>query len=366
MKIAILGTRGIPNQYGGFEQCAQYLSQGLTAKGHSVFVYNSHSHPYKETSWNGVQVIHKFDPENSLGTIGQFIYDFNCIMDSRNHDFDVILQLGYTSSSIWHFLLPVNPYIITNMDGLEWKRSKYSRIVQFFLKYAEKIAVKNSDYLIADSVGIQDYLEKKYNISSFFIPYGAEPFNKPNIKILNQYGLTEFGYDIIIARLEPENNIEVILTGISLSKSMLPIIVIGNHQSKYGRYLKTKFGQDSRIMFLGPIYDINILNNLRYYSNVYFHGHTVGGTNPSLLEAMASKALICAHKNQFNVSILGTDSFYFEDANAIQEYRETISKGKLTESKVNRNYEKVLQIYKWEVIVEAYERVFIDCFNEKP
>ena len=136
MKLAILGTRGIPNYYGGFEQFAQYLSKEFTSKGHEVYVYNSSAHPYKEKVWNGVNIIHCKDPEDKIGTAGQFIYDLNCILDSRKREFDIILQLGYTSSSVWNWLFSKKPVIITNMDGLEWKRSKYSKLVQRFLFYA--------------------------------------------------------------------------------------------------------------------------------------------------------------------------------------------------------------------------------------
>ena len=104
MKIAIFGTRGIPNHYGGFEQFAQYLSEGLCQMGHEVFVYNSHNHPYQKNEWNEVNIIHCYDPEFKLGTIGQFIYDLNCTLDSRKRNFDVILQLGYTSSSVWNMV----------------------------------------------------------------------------------------------------------------------------------------------------------------------------------------------------------------------------------------------------------------------
>ena len=121
MKVAILGCRGIPNAYGGFEQFAQYLSEGLVNLGHSVSVYNAHNHPYQDEFWNGVKIIHIHDPEKKIGTIGQFIYDYNCIQDARNRDFDIILQLGYTSSSVWHKFLPKGVPILTNMDGLEWK-----------------------------------------------------------------------------------------------------------------------------------------------------------------------------------------------------------------------------------------------------
>ena len=124
MKIAIIGTRGIPNHYGGFEQCAQYLALGLVKRGFEVIVYNSHDHPYQEKEWNGVQIVHCYDPEDKLGTVGQFIYDLICILDIRKRKCDVILQLGYTSSSVWGWLLPKKVVVTTNMDGLEWKRTK--------------------------------------------------------------------------------------------------------------------------------------------------------------------------------------------------------------------------------------------------
>ena len=122
MKIAILGTRGIPNYYGGFEQFAQHLSEYLVNKGHEIIVYNSHTHPYQEGEWNGVKIVHCKDPEDKIGAAGQFIYDLNCIIDSRKRDFDIILQLGYASSAIWYFLFPKKAIVITNMDGLEWKK----------------------------------------------------------------------------------------------------------------------------------------------------------------------------------------------------------------------------------------------------
>src|SRR4051794_36329835 len=128
MKVAILGTRGIPNAYGGFEQFAQYLSQGLVQEGFDVTVYNSHCHSYKEDNWNNVKIVHCYDPEKKVGTIGQFIYDLHCILDCRTKNFDIILQLGYTSSSVWFRLLNKSNFVLTtNMDGLEWKRSKYSK-----------------------------------------------------------------------------------------------------------------------------------------------------------------------------------------------------------------------------------------------
>jgi glycosyltransferase involved in cell wall biosynthesis len=363
MKIGIIGTRGIPNHYGGFEQFAEYLSAGLVERGHEVTVYNSHTHPYQESEWNGVSIIHCNDPEHKMGTVGQFFYDRNCIRDSRKRDFDIILQLGYTSSSVWGRLLPRKQSIVTtNMDGLEWKRSKYSKKVQRFLQYAEKLGVKHSDYLIADSVGIQLYLQEKYQRTAVFIPYGAHLFEQPDSSILDKYEVTSGDYNMLIARLEPENNIQTILDGMRGSNETF--LVVGKHDTPFGIKMKERYKEYSHIRFVGGIYDLNDLNNLRYHSRLYFHGHSVGGTNPSLLEAMASNALICAHNNIFNESVLGRDSFYFSSAEDIKQLNETIDPSVHTD-KIEANREKIQNQYSWDRIIEQYEDHFKEIFRTR-
>lgn len=363
MKIAILGTRGIPNYYGGFEQFAEFFSVYLVEKGHEVFVYNSHNHPFQEKTFNGVNLIHQNDPEHKLGTFGQFIYDYNCIMDSRKRDFDVILQLGYTSNSVWFFLLPKKAIIITNMDGLEWKRTKYSKPVQQFLKFAERLAAISSDYLISDSLGIKSFLLKQYKKESTFIAYGAHPFTNPNESIIEQYDVLKSQYNMIMARFEPENNLDMVLEGVSLNNVQTPILVIGNHNTKYGEYLKNKFKNFPYIRFIGGIYNLEHLDNLRYYSNLYFHGHSVGGTNPSLLEAMASKALVISHNNDFNRGILNENAYYFSNANEVQNILKTVNK-KDNLMMVENNYNAIVNEYNWEKINGEYLQLFEDCFSK--
>lgn len=364
MKIGILGSRGIPNNYGGFEQLAQYLAVALSEIGHEVYVYSSHKHPYQEKIWKNVHIIHTYDPEHRLGTFGQFIYDLNSIRDSRKRNFDILLQLGYTSSSIWGAFLPRKSIIITNMDGLEWKRSKYNRWVRKFLTYAEKWGVQSSDYLIADSLGIQNYLREKYQVESTFIAYGADLFKNPDLNIPGQYNLLPYQYSMLIARLEPENNIETILSGVIQSGSQEPFLIIGNHQSAYGEYLKKKFNADF-IRFQGAIYDIQVLNNLRHYCKLYFHGHSVGGTNPSLLEAMASGALICAHNNVFNATILEENAYYFEEALQISQLMQSEISDEERKNKISTNYQKIEKQYQWPQIAAAYESLMQKCFQTK-
>jgi glycosyltransferase involved in cell wall biosynthesis len=364
MKIGILGTRGIPNNYGGFEQFAEYLSQGLHAKGCEVFVYNSHNHPYRQNNWRNIHIIHQYDPENRIGLSGQFIYDLNCILDSRKRNFDVLLQLGYTTNSLWHKLLPKNPIKICNPDGMEWKRSKYPAPVKRFLKYAEKLAVQSNQLLIADSEVIKDYYIQKYQKTTIFVAYPAIPFTKPDSSALEQYELSPDKYNMLIARLQPDNNIETIISGYVQSATDQSLLVIGNSETRYGHYLKQKY-TDKRIRYLNAIYDQNILNNLRHFAHLYFHGHSAGGTNPSLLEAMASSALICAHDNEFNKSVLKENAFYFSDTHAITSLLDHKLEKSNYSAFIENNMRAIHTLYNPERIINQYYNAFQDLTKNK-
>jgi glycosyltransferase involved in cell wall biosynthesis len=359
MKIGILGTRGIPNHYGGFEQLAEYLSCALVKRGHQVTVYCSSLHPFKEQMFKGVRLIKCKDPEDRWGTIGQFVYDLRCILHSRKAQYDILLQLGYTSSSVWAPFLPASTCIITNMDGLEWKRAKYAKPVQWFLKQAERWAVKSSDALVADSPAISDYLFKKYQATSHYIAYGATVFHQPDAKEIDQFQLKPYTYALVIARYEPENNIEMIIEGF-LEQDAIPLLVLmGNHTNTYGTKLHSKWGHNNRLRFQEAIYEIGLLNQLRYFSAVYFHGHSAGGTNPSLLEAMASGACICAHRNVFNEAVLKDTAFYFTNANEVA-WATINAMGHTQRAEwIQANRQRIHEEYTWEQIVNRYEQLFI-------
>jgi glycosyltransferase involved in cell wall biosynthesis len=363
-KIGILGTRGIPNYYGGFEQFAEYLSVGLVKMGYEVYVYNSSIHPYKDKEFKGVKLISCSDWEDKIGTAGQFVYDLNCILDARKRNFDILLQLGYTSSSVFHRLLPKGSTIITNMDGLEWKRSKYSKKVQNFLKYAERLAVKSSDYLVSDSIGIKTYLKEKYNAESTYIAYGANPVNEVDVSVLDEFKVQPNNYNMLIARFEPENSLETILDGAAKANTKTPFLVVGKHETPFGNYLKNKYKNQSHIVFTGPVYQIEKLDALRWHSKLYFHGHQVGGTNPSLLEAMASHSVIAAHNNNFNKGVLKENAFYFETHQEVmrlidlsaQELESVQPWRKLNQLEIEANFT-------WAKIIKDYETLFLKCFK---
>lgn len=363
LKIAIAGCRGIPNYYGGFEQLAEYLSVGLVNKGHDVTVYNSHNHPYQSNDFFGVHIVHCYDPEYKLGTAGQFIYDWNCIQDCHKKNFDVILFLGYTSNTVWGYFFPKSPVIITNMDGLEWKRGKYNSLTKQFLKCAEKWAVKYSDYYIADSFLIKNYLQKKYCISCKYIPYGSEISQLDDESLLVPYHVSTKEYFLLMARMEPENNIETILNGFYKSSSKKKFVVVGDTTNSFGQKIERKFKEDRRILFAGAVYDKAITHNLKYYSHLYFHGHSVGGTNPSLLEAMGSGALIAAHQNEFNHSVLQKDAYYFQTANDVERLVETVNRNEKEKEMVRNNFLKIESQFNWPYIIDEYNSFIIECYT---
>ena len=364
LRIGILSTRGIPNRYGGFEQLAEYLSVGLTQKGHKVIVYNSHLHPYKEKEWNNVSIIHRYDPENKIGSAGQFIYDLNCVIDARKRNLDVLLILGYTSISVWRKIFPKKSITIFNMDGFEWKRDKYSSIAKKFLLNAEKLAIKSGNYFISDSTIIQNYLQKKYNTASEYIAYGAEIRNDEDASVLDLYRVKKYNYFLLVARIEPENNIEMILDGFTASNVKKKMIVMGNVSNKFGKHLIKKFSHDSRIQFSSAMYDKHIKHSLCCFSEIYFHGHSTGGTNPSLLEAMASRAMIAAHKNDFNKEVLGENALYFSNSFDVKKIIEN-NKGENVEQMIENNLSKLQSHYNWDAIIDHYERFILECYNHK-
>lgn len=362
LRIAILGTRGIPNYYGGFEHISEYVSTGLVRRGHEVAVYNSHNHPYKQDNWNGVSIIHCYDPEYILGPAGQFVYDLNCIRDARKRNFDVIIVMGYTSSSVWGRMYPKSSAIITNMDGLEWKRSKYSKPVQNFLKYAERLAVKYSHYYVSDSMVIKQYLARKYAVDSRYIPYGADAITPTEREQITPQQVQKEDYFLLMARMEPENNIETILEGYNQSNSDKPFQVLGSTGNRFGKYIAHKFKNDSRIEFKGSIYDTAKVRALQNNSYLYFHGHSVGGTNPSLLEAMASEALIAAHNNPFNQAVLSKDAYYFSNPAEVKELVETVQRRDTEKLMVSNNVQKIKNLFSWESVVDGYEQYAIECY----
>lgn len=358
MKIAILGTRGIPNNYGGPETNAEMMSPIFTALGHEVTVYSPDEHPYQQGTWQGIRIRHIFNQESRFGIWGTLAYDFLCLRDALAGDFDIVLELGYVPVAIFYPLFfRRRAMLVTNMDGLEWKRSKWNRLLQRFARLTEMLGARCSDALIADNEAIRDYLREEYGRDSRFIPYGAAPVSGPDASHLENYAVKPQAYFMLIARLEPENNIETILDGYLESGDTRPFLVVGKTSTVYGAKLVAKYAASPSIRFLGGIYDYAVLSSLRWQAAIYFHGHSVGGTNPSLVEAMASNAFIAAHDNPFNRSVLAANARYFHGAADVAHIINADHDSD-RQAFVARNLDKVRTVYNWDVVAREHLHLF--------
>lgn len=368
MKIAFLSVRGIPNNYGGFEEFAEYISVGLAERGHDITVYSPHYHPYQEKEYKGVHIKHIYSPELWMGgSVGSFFYDYLSLKDAlKKENFDIIYDAGYTSIIPAYIRFNVkkikHPIFTTNMDGLEYKRAKFSKWAQKFLFWEEQMAVKHSHYLIADNMGIQDYYKEKYGKESKFLAYGATIHDNYNADYLKEYGLVENGYFILVARLEPENNIYMAIDGYLASDQYgkKPLVIVGKTNTPYGKKLVEKYGNDPHIKFLGGIYDFDKLNSVRHFSYAYFHGHSVGGTNPSLLEAMASECFVLSHNNVFNRSVLRDNAIYYESTEDVTKLLDDIDNIVIKHKAdfTSKNLDVIRQEYSWEKLIDEHEKYF--------
>lgn len=363
MKIAILGTRGIPNNYGGCEANAAMISPRFIAAGHEVTVYCSSEHVYQDSEWQGVKLKHVYCPESRVGIWGTLLYDFLCLRDACNSDFDIILELGYVPVALFYPIFRRRPCLLTNMDGLEWRRTKWNALLQRFTHFTEYLGARFSDGLIADNEAIQEHLLEAYGKQSYLIAYGAEQVEAPVNEHLLEYDVEAGAYYMLVARLEPENNIEMILQGYRDSGSSDPMLVVGNTATKYGQKLVEQFSDTSSIRFLGGVFDYNVLSSLRWLSRCYFHGHSVGGTNPSLLEAMASNALIAIHDNPFNAAVVGEHALRFGSAAEVKEIIES-DLDQMREAMVAANREKIETRYTWDRAAQEHLTAFADILGQ--
>ena len=247
------------------------------------------------------------------------------------------------------------------MDGLEYKRTKFNKWVRKFIFWEERTAVRYSHYLISDNMGIHDYYKEKYGKESKYLAYGANIYDNYQTSYLCEFGLKRHAYYLLVARLEPENNIEMAIQGYLDSKGPLhDLIIVGKTNTPHGKYLVDKYGAFKGIRFIGGIYDFDKLNSLRHFSLSYFHGHSVGGTNPSLLEAMASDCFIFAHDNIFNRSVLGEHAFYYSDSSQVTSFFDGMDHlvEQYKSAYTAYNLSLIRDTYSWDRLVDEHEAYF--------
>ena len=354
MKIGVLGTRGIPNQYGGFEEFAEKVSALWVLEGHEVLVYCEGNEATEDVLENGVRRVFVKTYQRHLRGFYLFLYDFHSTRDALTRGCDVVYHAGYQSSVLGNFFLSKRLLgkLVYNMDGLEWKRSKWSPLVRKATKVFERLAARSGATLVADNKGIQDYLSQHHNVESTLIAYGADEVIC-SLDVLREFGIEPGEYNILVARFEPENNIEAIVTAHVQGSRQL--IVVANDSTQHYRELEAVMTSSDEIHFLGPVYDKSKLNALRHGAKLYFHGHTVGGTNPSLLEALACGCQILAHDNSFNRDVLKEHGHYWKNASDIVALLENEDS---LEFRVESQLRYLRQNFSWQQVAKDHLSLF--------
>ncbi|MFN5664220.1 MAG: DUF1972 domain-containing protein [Bacteroidota bacterium] len=350
MRVAIIGTVGIPARYGGFETLAEQLAEHAASDLQvtvycSKKAYQTHPQTYKHANLvylsldaNGVQSI---------------FYDILSILHAIKRN-DVLLILGVSGTIILPFVRLIFPFrkIITNIDGLEWKRDKWNKLARKFLRYSESLAIHYSDQVIADNQAIRQYVADTYGANPKLIAYGANHCDTPSPP---DSRFAEGSYDFTVCRIEPENNIHLILQAYAAMPAE-KLVIVGNWQiSEYGKQLRKQYAAYTHIYLLDPIYDLYELNKLRKHCKYYLHGHSAGGTNPSLVEAMYLKRNIIAFDVTYNKETTEHKAAYFKD---VQELIAIVS-GNALVNNAAVNFEIANRRYAWSVIAQQYKALYL-------
>jgi glycosyltransferase involved in cell wall biosynthesis len=355
--IAIIGTNGLPGNYGGWDQLIKNITLKL-GNDFNFTVYTGKTNLVDRIEkYNGAKIRYVNLNPNGFQSI---FYDFFSMVNALNKS-EIYFVCGISGTIFFPFFRLLNKKIILNPDGIEWKRKKFSFPAKLFLKVSEKIGLMFSSIIISDNLKIKEYIKKKYGYDSELIEYGGDHVLKGiklSEKLSKKYGIIKNEYAFKVCRIEPENNIELILKSFSLSK--MKLIIIGNwDNSSFGIKMKFMYKDFDNIQILDPIYDQHILDQLRSNCKCYIHGHSVGGTNPSLVEAMSLGLCIFSYDVIYNRETTENSALYFSN----QYELEKLIKNK--ELNFDEFSKKMLNIarnkYTWDLICNKYHKIFKSC-----
>jgi len=366
LRIAIIGSRGIPAGYGGFETFAQELAPRLVARGHAVTVYCRRGYTGDDELdvYEGVELVHT--PALRSRTLEQLSHEFTSIVDSIGRGFQLYYFLGYRGAP---FYLPIRAskrVVVVNTDGLEWKRRKWNRFGRLYLRAAEWIAAHvAADELVSDARAIADYFRSAHGKDSTYLTNGAYILGPDDLQpsVLERYGVERGDYYLVACRIEPENNVDLIVREFIASGSERELIIAGgmNYETQFWKELQA-LAEGSRVRFLGPVYGPMLIESLHLGAYGYLHGHEVGGTNPALLKAMGCGNLAIALDTSFNSENLADTGRYWtkEPGTLANQIRWADSNPDEVRALGARAQARIRDEYTWDGVADAHDRFFRD------
>jgi len=364
-KIAIIGTVGLPANYGGFETLTESLVTNLGDTFDMTVYCSGKTYKKEERKTFYKKARLKYLPFNANG-IQSIVYDSISILHALYYA-DVLLILGVAGAWILPFVkLLTNKKIIISIDGIEWKRDKWNLFAKLYLFWVEKIAVKYSNIDISDNESIQNYTAMRYGSLSRIIEYGADHTMvvKPSKQDKIEYPFLKLPYAFKVCRIEPENNVHHVLESFS-QLPKYPIVMIGNWKnSDYGITLKKKYESYSNIILLDPIYEQRTLDLIRGNATLYIHGHSAGGTNPSLVEAMYLGLPIISFDVSYNRTTTENKALYFKNKDELKTLIKNTSIVKLKE--LGQTMKSIaIRRYTWSFIAEKYQELINEAITIK-
>lgn len=364
--VRILGIRGLPAAHGGFETFAEHFALYLVKRGWRVVVYcqETGEGSIREDIWNGVERV--LVPVTERGVATSVVFDWLAVRHAAQFD-DLCLTLGY-NTAVFCARLRLNriPNVI-NMDGIEWSRAKWGKVAKLWFWMNDWAGCWLGNHLIADHPEIKNHLMSRVAGSKITtIAYGADPVLEAPTTPVTRLGLVPNEYLTLIARPEPENSILEVVEGFSRRARPVKLAILGNYEDGNPFHRAVKAAASGDVVFLGAIYDKAIVQALRYHSMAYVHGHQVGGTNPSLVEALGAGNAVIAHDNKFNRWVAGPQASYFSGASmfdsvlsALLEHPQRLEQMKAA-SRARFNAE-----FTWEKILGDYERLLLEYLPEQ-
>lgn len=359
MKLSILGSRGIPAHHGGFETFAEQFSLYLVGRGHEVTVYcqTGDKNEVREDMWRGVRRVVLYGKPGPAGTIR---FDLKAALHALRHD-ALILTLGYNTAVFSMLYVLCGRVSLMNMDGLEWKREKWSALQRLWLRCNEYAGARLSTHLIADHPEIGKHLQTLVPQEKItVIAYGADAVTASDPDILRQWNCEPNNYALCVARPEPENSLLSIVRAFSKKPRGYSLLVLGALRTDNAYHQLLRESASDEVVFPGAIYAKKHVNSLRFSARMYLHGHRVGGTNPSLVEALAAGAPVVAHKNPFNQGVAGPQAKYFASEEELDNIL-TRLEGDPEELEVMRraSFNRHAESFALEMVHSAYEELLL-------
>ncbi|MBO3100546.1 DUF1972 domain-containing protein [Cellulomonas fengjieae] len=357
LSVAMVGTRGVPARYGGFETAVEEIGTRLAARGHAVRVYCRTGNSETTEVYRGMELVTL--PALRQRSLETLSHTGLSALHLLTHRTDVAMVFNAANAPWLPVLRAARVPVATHVDGLEWKRAKWGPTGRRYYRAAETASVRMSDALIADAQGISDYYSAEYGVPTTLISYGAPVLTDPVSDRLPELGLERHGFHLVVARFEPENHVDRIVEGFVASDAALPLVVVGSapYSDAYTARIRALAAGDPRVRLVGGVWDQDLLDQLYGNALTYLHGHSVGGTNPSLLRAIGAGAATIAYDVDFNREVLRADGEYFRTpadvaASVVRAERDTdgeLARGKRLQGRAGE--------YDWDEVADGYERL---------